>query len=125
MAAVAVQKPRGLTASAILMSFFALASYLFPWRMELQWLHYTGHAFIALCLTVTYFYWRGKNWARVLVLIFSILAIGGIWMIDIPNDGYFGAAIMLAEAALGAFLLYWLNTTSMRQFFKRRGDTLV
>jgi hypothetical protein len=66
-------------------------------------------------------YWRGRNWARILVLITSAITILNLrsWnsrsatLLKTPNR------VMLAcEFALGIFLLIWLNTPSVRAFFK-------
>lgn len=88
----------------------------------MPWLRYLCHAFIAFCLLVTYFYWHGKNWARILVLVYSAMQIGGLWLLKLHDYGYADTAVMLAQALFGAFLLYWLNTAVVRQFFERQGN---
>jgi hypothetical protein len=70
---------------------------------------------------VLWAYWRGKNWARILVLINSAVAIFNLryWnsrsatILKTPNR-----AMVASEFALGIFLLFWLNIPTVRAFFK-------
>ena len=66
-----------------------------------------------------FYYVRGRNWARIAVLLTSILSILYLplrWrQEDIP-----GHVISAAWGLLGIFFLYWLSTRSVREFFKRR-----
>jgi ABC-type proline/glycine betaine transport system permease subunit len=71
---------------------------------------------------VLWAYWSGRNWARMLVLITSVVTIFNLrgWnshsatLLKIPNR------VMLAAAfVLGIFLLVWAQyTPSARAFFK-------
>jgi uncharacterized coiled-coil protein SlyX len=60
-----------------------------------------------------------NSWARIAVLLTSILSILYLplrWrQEDIP-----GHVISAAWGLLGIFFLYWLSTSSVREFFKRR-----
>jgi len=71
-----------------------------------------------------WFYWQGRNWARISVLLVSFASIPNLlnWnrvslspaLLTTP------AHILLAtRAILGAALLYWLNTRPVVEFFKR------
>jgi hypothetical protein len=64
---------------------------------------------------VLWFYWKGRNWARLLVLLTSLLALYNLryWSLR----GIAGRIMLGAEAALAIFLLYWLNTRRVREFF--------
>jgi hypothetical protein len=67
---------------------------------------------------VIWFYWKGRNSARILVLLTSLLCLYNLrhW-----NHGGIAARIMVgAEAVLAIFLLYWLNTPTVRAFFRRQ-----
>lgn len=78
-----------------------------------------------LALTVTIFgvgywvvwsYWNGRNWARMAVLAWSVLSVLDL----ITLAGHHPAKNPLLVAIwglLGMFLLYWLNTRPIRQFF--------
>jgi hypothetical protein len=69
-------------------------------------------------------YWRSRNWARLFVMFVSILtilnflmatvlfAIGRLYRSSVPYD-----SVIVANAALGAFLLYWLNKRDVRAWF--------
>jgi len=78
--------------------------------------------FFILCgYIVLWYYWQGKNWARIFVLLTSTLAILNVSRILRP----YGSAVLynsfiVVEATLGVFLLYWLNTKDVRNWFMRR-----
>jgi hypothetical protein len=71
---------------------------------------------------VLWHYYQGKNWARILVLLDSLVAIVGLryWnprssgLLKVPNR-----VMLLADLALALYLLVWLNTPNVRSFFKR------
>jgi hypothetical protein len=58
---------------------------------------------------------EGRNWARWLVLIASGLALLNLTLLaTVPTVQ---KIVVITEAALAAFLLYWLNTRAVRGFF--------
>jgi hypothetical protein len=71
-----------------------------------------------------WFYWNGRNWARIAVLLVSFASIPGLlnWnrvalspaLLTTPAH-----ILLAARAVLGAALLYWLNTGPVVEFFKR------
>jgi hypothetical protein len=64
---------------------------------------------------VIWFYWNGKNWARILVLLTSLLCLYNLRYWHRPGVA---SHIMIAtEALLAVFLLYWLNTTPVKEYF--------
>jgi hypothetical protein len=69
-----------------------------------------------------WFYWKGHNWARIAVLLTSVLTIFNLryW------QGGSGANRLMigAEALLGVFLLFWLNASRVREYFKAAVRTL-
>jgi hypothetical protein len=71
---------------------------------------------ILIGYVVIWFYWRGKNWARILVLLTSLLCFYNLhsW----TRDGLPARIMISAEALLAVFLLYWLNTRAVREFFR-------
>jgi hypothetical protein len=125
-----MNRPKGLALTAILMALcnvmlWTIDDYTeFPHPFRL-------FAVLAVPICIGYifiwFYWKGKNWARIGVLIFSVLNILNLrsWNTGSRLDGYrgFNAAsfhITLAvRAALSVALLYWLNTHPIVGFFKR------
>jgi len=64
---------------------------------------------------VRFFYWQGRNWARILVILDSIVALYGLRYV--PRYGALQQAIIVGDAQLGAYLIYWLNTRAVRDFF--------
>ena len=74
---------------------------------------------VSLLILVSYvalwFYWQGRNWARWMVLLSSLLALLNLafWTSATPAE-----RIMIAvEAPLALFLLYWLNTSPVKKYF--------
>ena len=76
--------------------------------------------FICIGYFVIWFYWQGRNWARIGVLLTSGASIFNLlkWNRTSPVLLTVPAHIMLAtEAVLGAALLYYLNTRPVLEFF--------
>jgi hypothetical protein len=72
-------------------------------------------AIMTIGYVVLWFYWKGRNWARILVLLTSLLALHNLRYWNIR--GVAERVMLGAEAALAVFLLYWLNTRRVRDFF--------
>ena len=70
---------------------------------------------IAIGYLVIWFYWKGRNWARILVILTSLLSLYNLrhW----NHSGIVERVMIGAKAILGIFLLYWLNTPNVRAFF--------
>ena len=79
-----------------------------------------GVLVIVIGYLVLWHFWNGKNWARRLVLGMSLLSVLNLLAYD-PEHALHGIVLMI-EAALGAFLLYWLNTRPLRAFFRGEQD---
>jgi phosphatidylserine synthase len=113
-----MNRPRGLGLTALLMVVCnAMGWAIIDWSKP-----HAAATFIGLTILIVigyvfiWFYWRGRNWARIAVLLTSILSIYNLryW-----NHSNMTMHIMIAsEAAMGVFLLYWLNTRPVRMFFK-------
>jgi len=76
---------------------------------------------ILLGYVFVWFYWQGRNWARISDLLCSALAVVNLAAWNTTKAGTVPQLrhVMIAcEAALGLFLLYWLNTSVARQYFK-------
>ena len=72
------------------------------------------------------YYWQRRNWARLLVLFTSILAVVNLLIVSVlfVIDRLFSSsilyhAVIVANAALGAFLWYWLNKKDVRAWFRK------
>lgn len=68
------------------------------------------------------YYWKGSNWARVLVMVTSIVALLNLFAFE--GASMLAQCVIVAEAALGLFLLVWLNTRRVRDFFQGANLTL-
>jgi len=76
-----------------LFTVFILAGYFFVW-----------------------FYWKGRNWARILVLLTSLLCLYNLRYFF--RAGIIERTMIGAEAMLAVFLLFWLNSHTVKSFFR-------
>jgi len=117
-----VKRPKKLDTYTYLMGILNLTGYLFI----------TGHEetktieYAIVTLIIIFSYWclykfqRGYNWARILVIIASVLSIFnliGIFISDLLVQ-----LILIVEATLGACLLYWLSSEPVKTYFKTRKE---
>jgi hypothetical protein len=67
-------------------------------------------------LVCIWYYYEGRNWARIAVLVTSLWTI---YCLRLPGHGNAVCRSLIAsEALLGLFFLYWLNTPTLRRFFQ-------
>ena len=80
-------------------------------------------AMVVARYVVLWFYWDGYNWARILVLLASLAALWNLtsW----AQLSAFIHVVVALKAALGIFLLYWLNTRNPKQYFDPKFATLL
>ena len=113
-------KPRGMIATTSAMALLNLGG-----LVGVQWSHrgvVVAILVLILCgYIVLWYYWQGRNWARILVVLTSAVSVFDVSTIRRP----YGSAVLynsliVVEAALGIFLLYWLNTKDVRNWFMRR-----
>jgi hypothetical protein len=98
---VSPKRPHFLAATLALEILLVLAGYLFLW-----------------------FFWRGKNWARISVIVVSAISVINLLTLIHPYGNviiYDSKAI--AWAIVGFFLLYWLNLADVREWFKSQKKT--
>jgi hypothetical protein len=112
-------RPHGLTLTALLMAALNTIGWVLiviyrkpPMR--------TG--FLALLIAlfgigycIIWFYWKGRNWARIAVLLTSILSV--LDLISLASPRTKNPVIVGIWGILGVFFLYWLNTQPVRGFF--------
>ena len=70
---------------------------------------------IAVSYVVLWAFWQGRNWARWLVLLTSVLALANLYALESQEPA--GRVVLVLEAVLGAYLLYWLNSSSVKAYF--------
>jgi len=122
-----MDRPKGLGLTTFLM---ALCNVLIwatikpgrPPYTQRMWLFFT------FCICIGYlfiwFYWKGKNWARIAVLLVSFTSVLNpfSWKAVSLSPALQttpARIVLVARGVLGAALLYWLNTGPVVDFFKR------
>jgi hypothetical protein len=75
-----------------------------------------------IALLFLWHYWKGRDWARVFVLLWSFLvaaqAIAFLVDHNLDPAALMGRPLSFFQALLAGFLLYWLNTPAPRAWFK-------
>jgi hypothetical protein len=124
-----MKSPKGLLLTAWIMVGLVVAGWLrmYYWPHHAQLAH--PHAYLRVFTTATllvlnivefvciFYYVKGRNWARIAVLVASVLSI--LDLLRLNHEDTPGRIIIAAWGLLGVFFLYWLNTRSVREFFKR------
>lgn len=122
-----VLPPKAVTISTWLMAVLNILGYAIMWEPEAHETRVTVFVFamvftlvIAAGYVVLWFFWKGKNWARILVLLNCFVCFYNV------RDIHFFLGVnpiekvtLLGEALLAIFLLYWLNTRAAKAYFKR------
>jgi hypothetical protein len=112
------ERPKGLAETSIFMSITnAMGWAIIDWsKPKAHVIFVLFTAFILIDYLVIWFYWKGRNWARILVLLGSLLCLHNLryW----GHSGIVARVMIGAEAVLAIFLLYWLNTANVRAFFR-------
>jgi hypothetical protein len=113
-----IGRPRGLTATTILMSITnAMGWAIIDWsKPHARATFVFNTVMIAIGYVVLWFYWHGKNWARILVLLTCLLGLGNLLLWN--HVGLMSRIMIGADAVLAIFLLYWLNTATAKAFFR-------
>ena len=121
-----MSRPKGVNQTALLMAICnaGLWATIRPGRPPYS-LRMLAAYTVVICIGYVFiwFYWRGKNWARIAVLVFSVLSILNLstWnrvsaspaLLTTPAH-----VLIVARAILGFILLYWLNTYPALGFFE-------
>lgn len=114
--------PRAVTATTWLMAILNVLGFAFmadPARgpVELAVRFVSLAVIVAAGYVVLWFYWRGRNWARWLVMLSCPLCFWNLT--GLPHVNVVAQSMIVADALLAAFLLWWLNTATARAFFVR------
>jgi len=111
------KRPKGLTETSILMSITnAMGWAIIDWskpNARVTFVIFT--ILIVIGYLVLWFYWEGRNWARILVLLTSPLALYNLRYFF--RVGIIERVMIGSEAALAVFLLFWLNNSNIKSFF--------
>ncbi len=125
-----MNRPKGLLVTAWMMVGFLLAGLLRQWfwppHPHITHLHafatIVGMLIRIVALVCIFYYVQGRNWARIAVLVTSVVVI--LSLLQLRHEDTPGRVVGAAAALLAVFFLYWLNTRSVRQFFTRSAVTI-
>lgn len=111
-------RPRGLAETTIAMCGMNIAGFLFvdPQLAPIEMQYAIFGVIIAASYLVLWYYWMGKNWARILVLLGGGLAV--VNLLGFSSASFWEGALIIVEAIFGIFMLWWLNTKSIKAYFK-------
>ena len=111
-------RPRGLTETSVLMSLTnALGWLIVDWsKPHAATVFYVFTVFIVVGYVVIWFYWKGRNWARILVLLTSLLCLYNLRRF--LHSGVIMQVMIGTEALLAVFLLFWLNSEPVKSYFR-------
>lgn len=114
----ASQRPKGLTETAVLMALTnALGWLIVDWSNPHAATTFSIFTiFILVGYFVIWFYWKGRNWARILVLLTSVLSLFNLRYLF--RSGIIERVMIGSEAVLAVFLLFWLNSPNVKSFFR-------
>lgn len=123
-----MNRPKGLALSVVLMGLCNVMLWAaFNPATQPRYLRLFILLTVVICIgfAIIWFYWQGKNWARIIVLIFSALSVLNlrIWNTVSLSSSFLvtPAHVLLASRALlGVVLLFWLNTRPVREFFQSK-----
>jgi hypothetical protein len=116
------ERPKGISESAFAVILFQLVGLVFvarAWTAPLYTLVLTANVSLAIVGVVAWFYWKGRNWARWLILFQAIFPS---FLVLIRQSSNRPLAITVVDGMFGLFLLYWLNTKKVRAFFSHGSD---
>lgn len=126
-------RPKGIGLTAIILCAFALTGFVGGFFLPglsaggvLSSEHLPRFISAIFLLSVELFtiwnYWKGKDWARILVLIACFLIAAGEISTMVDHDGslvvVMSQPILFLRFAAALFLLYWLNSGPLRAWFK-------
>lgn len=76
--------------------------------------------FYGVLITATYivlwFYWKRKNWARVLVMLGAVISV--LNLIFLKDVGLPAQIVIVLEFVFGVYMLWWLNTHAVKAYFQ-------
>ena len=111
--------PKTVTTTAILMAAITLVLPVFAGHhVRVFWIN--AFAAMVLFFVVLWFYWRGRNWARITILVLCAFRLIGLFTWKMRVDTLYetaAAALRVSIALLSLFLLYWLNTKKAVEYF--------
>jgi hypothetical protein len=119
---VPTQCPRPVAITAAVMAASVLAGYvhvMFFWAPPGGSLNGAVRGIVTLSyaavLAALWFYCRGKNWARWVMLLLAGSTLYNLR--HLAREDLFIQVKLVVQAGVGAYLLYWLNTRAAKSYF--------
>jgi hypothetical protein len=114
-------RPRRLLAITVAMGILNLTCFLSPkWAPYFAATLWTEILVALIGYLILWFFWKGKNWARISVLVASVLSVINLINLLHPSGNVIVYdSIVMAWALVGFFLLYWLNLADVRKWFAK------
>lgn len=115
-------RPKVVTTTTWLMAVLNILGYALLWDVRGPKSAIIGVAviftfLIAIGYVVLWFFWRGHNWAGILVLLTSLLCLYDLRSFSGAN--LIVKVMLIGGAAVAVFLLSWLNTKPAKLYFGR------
>lgn len=116
-------RPRGLAETTIAMCIMNIAGFVFVDSrvapVEIQYAIFS--VIIAVTYLVLWYFWKGKNWARILVLLTGVVAVLNLFALS--STSVWAGTLIVIEAIFGIFMLWWLNIQGVKAYFKQASKT--
>ena len=78
---------------------------------------------IAAGYAILWYYWQGHNWARIVVFLTCFLCFYNLR--GFVSANFLVKIMLVGEATVALFLVYWLNTERARAFFQKQGFVMI
>ena len=121
-------KPTTITVTTATMAILNLFNYAVLWDKQ-SWrerdviiLFIATTLVIAIGFVVLWFYYQGRNWARWAVIFASLLILLNNYE-AIRDSNAIVKVVDAAEMIVAIFLVFWLNTSTAKVYFKRESST--
>lgn len=116
-------RPKAVTILTWVMAALNPLGYSLLWnphktRFIVVFLFLVFSATIATGYLVLWFFWKGKNWARLAVLLNCFVCFYNIRYIPLHVKNPVEFVMLVGEAAVAVCLLWYLNTREAKSFFK-------
>ncbi|ABF39107.1 hypothetical protein Acid345_0102 [Candidatus Koribacter versatilis Ellin345] len=96
----------------------------FPGTAVPTWIFVAIASFeVGLFWLLLWFFWRGHNWSRIVMLLVSPFSIVSLGAVSFPLiSALMWNATVISAAALSLFQLYYLNKSMVRAWFKKGAE---
>lgn len=117
-------RPKGLLAVTIIMAILNLTPFVSTRRFRFFAATLVVEIFVALTsYAILWFFWKGKNWARLCVLAMSVISILNFFALLYPKGNVFVFdSIVIGWGVVGLYLMYWLNLSDVKLWFKNQAN---